>query len=123
MNRENTKPHRRLVLWQKSVALSKVIYETTNKFPDSEKYGLISQLRRAIVSVSANIAEGAARNHKKEFVQFLGISNGSISEWDTLVEIAFQLKYLDTEEYNHINTELDALSALNNGLIRKLKLE
>lgn len=115
------KPHRRLILWQKSILFCTYVYKLTESFPVSEKYGLSSQLKRAAVSISLNIAEGAGRNHTKEFIQFLGITNGSISECDTICELLLQLEFISQKEHDTIIEKLNELSALNNGLIKKLK--
>jgi len=87
------KPHRELTVWQKSVDFIIHVYELTKKFPKSEMYSLTSQLRRASISIASNIAEGAARKSPREFVQFLTIARGSISEIDTHLEIASRLGY------------------------------
>jgi four helix bundle protein len=70
------------------------IYETTNRFPSNEVYGLTSQIKRAAVSIPSNIAEGSGRKNPKEFIQFLFISKGSLAEVETQLEIAHRLKYL-----------------------------
>jgi len=88
------KSHKDLFVYQKSLDLVVEIYQLTNDFPESEKYGLISQLRRAAVSVPSNISEGAGRNSKKEFIQFLHIALGSLNEIETQLEIAKRLNYL-----------------------------
>lgn len=88
-----TKPHKNLDVWKKSLELVKLVYNKTNTFPKSEIYGLTNQMRRAATSIPSNIAEGAARNTKKEFVQFLHIAQGSMSELDTHFEIAIVLDY------------------------------
>ncbi len=85
-----------LIAWQKAVALSLKIYQLTAKFPADERFGLISQLRRASVGVPSNIAEGQARLTPGEFRQFLGIARGSLAELDTQLIIAEQLGYLTT---------------------------
>ncbi len=72
--------HRSLNAWQQAMELVVAVYQATSKFPQNEQYGLTSQLRRAAVSVPANIAEGAARNGSKEFLHFLGIASGSLSD-------------------------------------------
>ena len=115
------RPHRKLLVWQESRKLVKTIYQITQKFPDSERFGLISQLRRASVSVPTNISEGAARNTKKEFAQFLYISRGSLSEVDTLLTIAFDLEYLSETEYESVISHADKISAMLNGLIKNIK--
>ena len=115
------KPHRKLIIWQKSVEYSVLVYKLTETFPTGEKFGVISQLRRASLSISLNIAEGAGRNHIKEFIQFLGIANGSIAELDTLIEIVLKLNYINLDQFNELQEKLNELSALNNGLIKSLK--
>lgn len=82
---------------------------------------MTSQLRRASVSILLNIAEGAARNSKKEFVYFLNISKGSISEVDALLDVLKELKYIESESYNNLSQKLNEISALLQGLIRKIK--
>ncbi|MGZ4034642.1 MAG: four helix bundle protein [Bacteroidia bacterium] len=99
------------------------MYKLTNKFPDTEKFGLISQLKRAVVSVPTNIAEGAARNTKKEFIQFLFISSGSLSEVDTLLTISNNLNYINGSEFEDMNIKMNRISSLLNGLIKKLKAD
>ena len=89
----NIKTHKDLDVWKKSMDLVERVYRRTERFPDSEKYGLINQIRRCAVSVSSNIAEGAARNTDKEFVQFCYIALGSLSELETQLLIAERLKY------------------------------
>jgi len=74
--------------------LVRQIYELTKSYPQSENYGLINQMRRAAISISANISEGAARNTKKEFIQFLHMAQGSLSELDTHLEISLALGYV-----------------------------
>jgi four helix bundle protein len=101
--------------------LVKVIYQLTGQFPDNEKYGLISQLRRAAVSVPTNIAEGAGRHTDKEFLNFLYIASGSLSEIETLAIIANDLKYISNKEYSTLDERLQELTAMTNGLIKKLK--
>ena len=89
----NIKTHKDLDVWEKSMDLGERVYRRTERFPDSEKYGLTNQIRRCAVSVSSNIVEGAARNTDKEFVQFYYIALGSLSELETQLLIAERLKY------------------------------
>ena len=89
----NIKTHKDLDVWKKSMDLVERVYRRTESFPDSEKYGLTNQIRRCAVSVSSNIAEGAARNTDNEFVQFCYIALGSLSELETQLLIAERLKY------------------------------
>ena len=90
----NIKTHKDLDVWKKSMDLVEGVYRLTKSFPDSEKYGLTNQMRRCAVSIPSNIAEGAGRNSKKEFKQFLYISLGSISELETQLIISSKLNYL-----------------------------
>ena len=117
------RPHKNLLAWKESIVLVKDIYLITAKFPDTEKFGLISQLRRASVSISANIAEGGARNTKKEFIHFLYISSGSLSEVETLLVISNDLNYINNVEFEKIEKQMNRISSLLQGLIRKLKSE
>jgi four helix bundle protein len=117
------RPHKNLLVWKDAIELVETIYNLSNKFPESEKFGLTSQLKRAVVSIPTNIAEGAARNTKKEFIQFLYISSGSLSEVDTLITIASNLNYIKKEEFEVITKKMDKVSALLNGLIKKLKMD
>ena len=82
------RPHQKLDAWSKSVDLVVEVYKATEKFPKEEKYGLTSQVRRAAVSVPANIAEGAGRYSQKEFAHFLSDAQGSTSELETELIIA-----------------------------------
>src|SRR5438132_11367008 len=78
-----SRSYRDLIVWQKSIALCKLVYGTCESFPRSELYGLASQMKRAAVSVASNIAAGQARRHLREFRQFLAMANGSLAESDT----------------------------------------
>ena len=82
-----------LHVWQKGMELAKQVYLLTNRFPSEEKFGLISQMRRAAVSVPSNIAEGQARNTTGEFVQFLSHAEGSAAELDTQLRLSIELGY------------------------------
>ena len=106
--------HHDLQVWQLGMRLVKDIYATTRKFPDSERFGLCSQMQRAAVSIPSNIAEGAARLGDKEFLHFLPIARGSLSELETQVMISHELGYLQTEKevLNLINQIYAKLSAL-----------
>jgi four helix bundle protein len=87
--------YRDLEVWKVSMRLAKEVYQATDSMPKHEIYGLTSQIRRACVSVPANIAEGYGRNHRKEYLQFLGIANGSLKELETLLLLAHDLNYVD----------------------------
>jgi four helix bundle protein len=90
--------HKDLDLWKKSMDLVETIYKLTQVFPDSEKFGLTSQMRRAAVSIPSNIAEGAARKGDKELIHFLHIALGSLSELETQYLIAIRLAFIKNEE-------------------------
>jgi four helix bundle protein len=89
--------HKDLDVWKRSMDLVVKVYQITKLFPDTEKYGLTSQMRRAAVSIPSNIAEGAARKGDKEFIQFLYISIGSLSELETQYLIAMRLEFITKE--------------------------
>lgn len=115
------KNHEDLEVWKKSIDLTVDVYRLTKTFPNDEKFGLISQMRRAAVSIASNIAEGAARNGKKEFIQFLSIAAGSASELDTQLHISQRLDFSSDENICDIRTRLNAISRMLQGLIRALK--
>ena len=104
------KNHRELRVWQDSVNLSLKLYEITEHFPKYEVFGLSSQIQRAGVSIPANISEGFGRGRMKEYLQFLRIAAGSLSEIDTLVEIAVRRHYIDNLTYNELLSEIVFLS-------------
>lgn len=114
------KPHKNLDAWKLSFVFVKDVYKATAMFPNEEKFGLVSQIRRAAVSVPVNIAEGAARKSKKEFVQFLYIAEGSISELDTLLELSSELNFCSKEQTQNLLTSLENISKRVIGLIKKL---
>lgn len=115
------RPHEKLKLWRRAVDFVVRIYELTNSFPKEEKFGLTSQIRRAAVSVPANIAEGAARQSHKEFVHFLSNAQGSASELSTELLIARRLGYLSQLDYQEGNDELDNIGRMIVGLSQTVK--
>ena len=106
------KPHKKLDVWQIAMKTAKMVYESTKGFPEEEKFGLVSQMRRAAVSIPCNIAEGAARQGKKEFKNFLSIAQGSLSELDTQFELAVLLGYLSDEKMNEITGQLKRIDMM-----------
>lgn len=90
--------HIRMDVWQDSVALVHHVYEFSAAFPQDERFGLISQMRRSAISVPSNIAEGAARGSDKDFLRFLYIARGSLAELETQIIIATQLGYINEQE-------------------------
>jgi four helix bundle protein len=115
------KHHKQLEVWKRSVALAGAIYSLTRDFPPEEKYGLTSQMCRAAVSIASNIAEGAARQTLKEFIQFLHISSGSASELDTQIEIAKLINMGYQKKLHEIQQDLSQISRMLKGLIRSLE--
>lgn len=115
------KPHKTLNSWIKSFDLVKDVYTTTIDFPSDEKFGLVSQMRRAAVSIPVNIAEGAARKGSKEFIHFLHISLGSMAELDTLILLGSELGFIDSEKANILIDKFDVIGKLIYGLIKKLQ--
>ena len=100
----NIKTHKDLDVWKKSMDLVEEVYRLTKGFPDSEKYGLINQIRRCAISVPSNIAEGSARNTSKETTQFCYIALGSLAELETQLLIAERLK--PVTRYPSLSNEL-----------------
>jgi four helix bundle protein len=114
------KPHKKLDVWRQSMELAQGIYRITSDFPPDEKFGLVSQMRRAVVSIPSNIAEGAARKSPKEFINFLSIARGSLSELDTQLELSVLLGYLSHEATGELSGQLTRIDQMLAGLIRKL---
>lgn len=114
------KPHKKLEAWKQSVDLVIEIYKTTEVFPSKEIYGITNQVRRAAVSIPSNIAEGAARQTKKEFTNFLHIAQGSLSELDTQIEIASRLGYLDVKSRKSLDNKMTPIDKMITGLIHHL---
>lgn len=117
----NIQSYRDLIAWQKSIALVTDIYKLTAKFPEREKFGLTSQLNRASVSVSANIAEGWGRETSKSFLQFLRTSRASLMEVQTLIEIAKNIELISLEEYRDVISKSDEVSKIIQGLIKSIQ--
>ncbi len=114
------RPHKKLEVWKEGMTLVKKIYEMVAQFPDDEKFGLVSQLKRASVSVPTNIAEGAARNTEKEFLRFLYIARGSLSEVDTLLQLSEELDFMRKDQFDLLIQQVNRINAMLNGLIKKL---
>ncbi|MDO8561981.1 MAG: four helix bundle protein [bacterium] len=115
------KSHKDLVVWQKSVQLSIAIYKLTDDFPAREVYSLASQMRRAVVSIPSNIAEGKSRGTRKDFAHFLHMAYGSASELETQLLIAKQLKFCGDEKYIEANSLLTEVSKMLRVMIGKLE--
>ena len=112
--------YRDLVVWQKGIAIAKEIYLLTKQLPADEKFGLVSQMRRAAVSVPSNIAEGQARHTTGEFIQFISHAEGSVAELDTQLTLCQDLGLLTQKESTAAANLLEELRRMLNGLHRKL---
>lgn len=115
------KTHKDLNVWNRSIELVITIYKVTKDFPKEETYGLISQMRRSAISVPSNIAEGAARQSKKEFTQFLFIASGSVSELETQLIICNKLMMIDDDSFGLITDELSQIKKMLFGLLNSIK--
>jgi four helix bundle protein len=120
---ESHKPHKKLEAWKRSFNLVKEIYQLTNEFPREEKFGIISQMRRCAVSIPSNIAEGAARNTNKEFLNFLHISLGSLSELDTLISLSKELNFISEEQELELLDKINIIGKLIFGLIKSIRIK
>lgn len=111
------RPHKKLELWNYVMEFVTDIYKITEKFPFEERYGLTAQLRRAVVSIASNIAEGSARKSISEKIQFYSVAKGSLSEIDAQLEIPLRLNFLDKQSYQKMTQELGKISRMLQGLI------
>ena len=112
------KNHKDLDVWKNSMDLVTDVYKVTTEFPTEERYGLSQQLRRSAVSIPSNIAEGAGRKSKKEFVRFLSIALGSLAECETQLLIATKLQYIDN--IADLDEKILSIKRMINGLINYL---
>ncbi len=107
-----------LIVWQKAIALSVSIYELTEQFPDSEKFGLTSQMRRAAVSIASNIVEGKLRGGDKEFMYFLRIAFGSGGELETQIVIAKELAATKDLDYSRVDSLIEEVMKMINTMLK-----
>lgn len=101
--------YKNLHIWQDGIKLARRIYEITSRFPANEKYGIVSQMTRAAISIPSNIAEGAGRNSNKDFANFLSIAMGSVFELHTQIVICEQIGYIDSETVKEIDQQIYTL--------------
>ena len=116
---ERKRSHHDLVAWQVALDLVESVYRLTDRFPPSERFGLTAQIRRAAVSVPSNLAEGAGRIGNREFLRFLGIARGSLSEVETQLNIAHRLGYVD--DWKDADELIGRMFGLVGGLINRTK--
>jgi four helix bundle protein len=122
LEEKKMRPHERLDVWKKGIDFVVAVYQaTTDRFPKEEKFGLTLQLRRAAVSIPANIAEGAGRKSYKEFAHFLSNSQGSAGEVETELLIASRLRYLKESDYAALRSSLDEIGRMLTGFCRHLE--
>jgi four helix bundle protein len=113
--------YRDLKVWQRAIDLVTAIYPLLKSLPKEETYALASQIRRAAVSIPANIAEGQARQHTKEFLQHLSIANGSLAELDTLLIVAEKLGYVNSQDIGAIQANMREVRMMVYGLMSRLQ--
>lgn len=114
------KTYRDLKVWQHSMDLVTDIYQLTKSLPDHEKYGLISQIRRAAISIPANIAEGYGRKHRKEYLHHLSFANGSLKEVETFLILCTRLNYLDRNDLKEVWDLAQQIGKILNQMSKKL---
>ena len=112
--------HRDLIAWQKAMDLVINVYRLSKTFPPEELYSLTKQVRRAVTSVPANIAEGQGRRLAREFHQFLANARGLLMELDTHLEVAFRVGYIESEQHLAIQKDLNEVGRILNGLMRSI---
>jgi four helix bundle protein len=113
--------HKDLLVWQNSIGLVKEVYRMTNGFPKTEIYGITSQVRRAAVSVPANISEGAARMRPREFHYFLRVSFASLMELETLLIIAVELNYLSGTDFDILQNRIRLITVQLSRLLHSIE--
>ncbi|MBL9169010.1 MAG: four helix bundle protein [Verrucomicrobiales bacterium] len=116
MSSKQPQSYRELISWQKGMLLAKLIYRLTAGFPNEEKFGLISQMRRAAVSVPSNLAEGQARRTTGEFVQFISHAEGSVAELDTQLILSVELGFCSALESDEVSRLIQELRKMLNAL-------
>lgn len=115
--------YKELKIWQKSIDLVENVFQHIVKFPNSEKYGLIDQIKRSAISVPSNIAEGAGRNSSKEFRRFLSISKGSLNELNTQLIISNRLNFIDKDELYKLEEDITEIQKMIYKFNRSLENE
>ncbi|MFH1038746.1 MAG: four helix bundle protein [PVC group bacterium] len=115
------RPHEKLDVWKRAIDLCVALYRLTGQFPDSEKYGLVSQMRRAAVSVGSNIAEGAGRGSTGAYIHHLHIAQGSLAELDTQLLISNRLEFINDQKYTVIKEQTIIIGKMITNLIKSLR--
>lgn len=112
-----------LIAWQRAMDLVEAVYHRTERFPKEEVFGLTAQIRRAVVSIPSNIAEGEGRNSKNEFLRFLSIAHGSLREVETQLLIAVRLNYLTAADIEPTQRLCEEIGRILSGLMNSLRKE
>jgi four helix bundle protein len=115
------KTFRDLLVWQKSMVLVTDVYKTSTGFPSDERFGLTSQLRRCVVSIPSNIAEGFGRDTTNDYLRFLSIANGSLYEAQTQIEISRSLEFIEESRFGTLLEQAREIERMLTSMIRKLK--
>jgi four helix bundle protein len=111
-----------LIVWQKSMQVVKLVYQVTSRFPENEKFGLVSQMRRCSVSIPSNIAEGRYRSTKKDYCQFLSVAFASGAELETQLEVALMLNFINQPQKEQVGFVLTEVMKMLNVMIAKLRI-
>ena len=120
MNTNTTRSYKDLVVWQKGIQVAKLVYGLTQSFPSEEKFGIVAKMRRAVVSIPSNVAEGQARHTTGEFLQFISHVEGSLAELDTQLILSIELKFCSESAAEPAFTLLGEIRRMLNALRRKL---
>ena len=118
--KKEIRSYKDLIVYQKAYQLSLNIYRVTESFPKVEVYGMVSQMRRSAMSIPANIAEGYRRGHRKEYIQFLRIAQGSCGELETFMSMSKDLGFITEKDFSGLDTAQDEISRLLQALISSL---
>jgi len=121
--KDKIKTYEDLLVWKKADALALIIFSLVKKFPREELFGLISQLKRSVLSIPANIAEGFARGTQKDFIRFLYIAWGSLVETEYYIKFSRKLAYIDDKQLKNCLSLTEEIGRMLNGLIKSIKLK
>ncbi len=113
--------YRDLVAWRKSMDLVVAVYTLTEIFPKNEQFGLTSQIKRAVVSIPSNIAEGSSRRSTQEFLRYINIATGSLAEVETQLSVAQRLRFISPSQEEHLQRQCNEISRILQGLYDSLK--
>lgn len=112
---------KKLQVWQKSITLVEIVYRISEPMPETEKYGLTSQMRRSAVSIPSNIAEGSCRESSKDYAYLLRVALGSAFELETQIYICHKLRYLKQKDFIHLDKNITEIQKMLSGLYNKVK--